>query len=60
MRQVVEDFVKETGHYNYDELMCWLYDKCWDLGLDILDNKEYQEEIKLLLEIYRNEKVKNK
>jgi len=58
MKEIVERFVKETDKYTYTAFMNWLYATNWDSGLDILDDHLYQEEVKLLLEMYKDEKTK--
>lgn len=58
MKEIVEKFVEETGQYEYAQFMQWLYGTDWETGLDVVDDHLYQEEVKLLLEIYRNEKAK--
>lgn len=58
MKEIVEKFVEETGQYTYTAFMNWLYATDWETGLDVLDDHLYQEEVKILLEIYKDEKAK--
>lgn len=51
MKEIVEKFIEETGQYDYEKFMDWLYEKQWDTGLDILDDHLYQEEVKLILSV---------
>lgn len=55
MKEIVEKFVEETGQYEYAQFMQWLYDTDWDTGLDVLDDHLYQEEIKILLSLWKQQ-----
>ena len=55
MKEIVERFVEETGKFDYVSFMDWCYNKFWEVGLDVVDDHLYQEEVKLLLEIYKTE-----